>query len=117
DAAGNVRYVYNPRGYRTDYTYDALNQRRSVTEATNSPDSRTTYTDYDEAGHVLLSTDARGVATSYAYDALGRRTQIVQAFSVPSDIPNPTPEATTTLNYDVFDNVVQSIDPLTHTTS
>ena len=91
--------------YQTSYTYDALDNLRSVTQgaqtrsfaydslkrlrsATN-PESGTLTYSYDPNGNLQTRTDARGVVTTYNYDALNR----VTTRSYSND-PNQTPHVT-----------------------
>ncbi|MBZ5554968.1 MAG: hypothetical protein LAO21_19810, partial [Acidobacteriia bacterium] len=78
-------------GYPTNYTYDALDDLKTVmqggqtrsfsydslkrlTTATNPESGTVNYTSYDGNGNLLSKTDARGIITSYQYDALNRLT-------------------------------------------
>jgi RHS repeat-associated protein len=76
-------------GYRTSYSYDALDNLMSVTQGTQlsrtfaynslsqltdatNPESGHVVYDYDLSGNLWHKTDARLVTTTYGYDALNR---------------------------------------------
>jgi YD repeat-containing protein len=100
DALGRLTSAFEPNGIsatpslETDYTYDVLNDLRSVTQkggsgdtarvrgfvydgfgrltnATNPESGSIAYV-YDGNNNVVQKTDARGVSTNYTYDALNR---------------------------------------------
>lgn len=52
DLAGRVASTIDARGTKTTFTYDALGQRKIVTQAADSPLEGKTYTGYDKAGRV-----------------------------------------------------------------
>ncbi|WP_051338757.1 hypothetical protein [Sulfuricella denitrificans] len=102
DALNRLIYVgdaLNQISNPTSYTYDGLDQLKSVTiprrsvnpadittaytvnalgEATQqtSPDSGITNRTYDAAGNLKTATDARGITSNYTWDALNRLTSI-----------------------------------------
>lgn len=91
DALGRSTAVYeDPNGlnYQTSYTYDGLDNLRTVTQgvqtrtfvydslrrltsATNPESGTRSYT-YDNNGNLLTRQDARSITTTLAYDALNR---------------------------------------------
>jgi RHS repeat-associated protein len=99
DALGRMTDVYeDPSGanYHTVYTYDALDDLLTVTQAgqqngqqvtqtrtfgydslsrlksANNPESGTVSYTYDNDGNIHTKTDARGVVSTYSYDHLNR---------------------------------------------
>jgi RHS repeat-associated protein len=95
DALGRLTDVYeDPLGvnYHTAYTYDALGNLRTVTQATTqvtqtrtfvydslsrltsatNPESGTVSYTYDTDSNIQTKTDARGVVSTYSYDHLNR---------------------------------------------
>jgi len=136
-----TRYVYDQRGLETaeidavgtpvqrttTYSYDALGQRISQT---NANDHTTTYA-YDAVGNLIATTDALGGVTTdsynldnelisttdplsrvttYSYDVMGRRTGETDAVGTPV-------ERTTTTVYDAVGNVIETIDALGRVTT
>jgi RHS repeat-associated protein len=102
DALGRMTDVYeDPLGsnYHTAYTYDALGNLRTVTQATTqvtqtrtfiydslsrltsaaNPESGTVSYTYDDDSNIHTKTDARGVVTTYSYDHLNR--QIIATYA------------------------------------
>ncbi len=63
-----LRRQINPRGFPTDYVYDAAHRLTHVTDA----QAGVTHTAYDGMDHPLLVTDANNHTTEYRYDALYR---------------------------------------------
>jgi RHS repeat-associated protein len=95
DALGRLTQVVEVLGeggleYVTTYTYDVLDNLRTVTQgeqtrtfvydslshltATVNPESGTSSYQYDNNGNLSQKVDARSVTTTYAYDALNRAT-------------------------------------------
>ena len=80
DTNGNVSYVIDPRGKRTDFDYDERNRQieilaPSVTDyslATPASVRPRTFTQYDAAGRVWKVTSPRGDVTENEYDPAGR---------------------------------------------
>jgi len=70
DARDNLRSVTDPDNLTTNYTYDGLNNLTAL----SGPDTGASSYTYDAAGNRHTQTDARGVTTTYAYDALNRLT-------------------------------------------
>jgi RHS repeat-associated protein len=94
DAIGNVLSVTEAT-YTTKYLYDDLYRLVQVTDAKNQP---TGYT-YDKVGNLLEVTNAKGNKTSYQYNALGKTVQEV----------DPLGNAWT-FSYDAESNLVGSTD-------
>lgn len=65
--------MVDPKGNATEYVYNGYGDLIQVI----SPDTGTTYYDYDAAGNRIRQTDAKGQVTEYRYDALNRLTQII----------------------------------------
>jgi RHS repeat-associated protein len=72
DARNNLRSVTDPDSLVTGYTYDGLNNLTAL----QSPDTGSSSYTYDAAGNRLTQTDARGVTATSSYDALNRLTSI-----------------------------------------
>jgi YD repeat-containing protein len=98
---GNITSFTNPLGQIQNYTYDAMNNLQTISDALGNT---TTY-DYDLAGRITSTTDAEGNTTNYSYfnnnllanstDALGRVTQY---------------------SYDLFGKLLGVTDARNHTT-
>ena len=93
----------------TQFTYDALGQRLSETDAVGTAVARTTAVQYDAFGRVIRTTDGNGNVSTIAYDNLGR--QISQSQLVQGAM------RTTQTTYDAYDRVLTQTDALGHTTS
>ena len=72
DARDHLRSVTDPDGVVTGYTYDGLNNLTTL----SSPDTGSSVYTYDAAGNRKTQTDARSVTSTYSYDALNRLTGI-----------------------------------------
>src|SRR4029077_1680918 len=73
DADRNVASTKDPDGNATSYSYDAANQRTTVTRA----DGTILATDFNSDGTILDQKDGKGTAVqTYGYDALGRVTMV-----------------------------------------
>ncbi len=90
-------------GHTTEYTYDALNRVKRVTDkAVKGADGSTVnltvgYT-YDETGNQLTETSARGVVQTHTYDGANRRTSTVTSG------PGGPAITVSTTTYDLADN-------------
>lgn len=83
DANGNPAAVIDALGRRTEYAYDALDRRRSVT----FPDGSRTETSYDPDGNVVALRDNNGLLRILTADALGRTTHVlVDAADLPAGL-------------------------------
>jgi YD repeat-containing protein len=89
DAAGNLDStttgIASSASYAhpstTNYSYDAMNRRVTVTEAANDPSlTRTTTTTYDKMGGVIQVEDPTSTKTVTKRDILGREVQLIEAF-------------------------------------
>ena len=71
DVLDNLRTVLQggPGGQTRTFEYDALSRLKS---ASNPESGLTRYAKYDAAGNLTQRVDARGVQTDYGYDNLGR---------------------------------------------
>jgi YD repeat-containing protein len=94
DALGRLTNVIEPTGSSTTYSYDVLDNLRTVTQqgvsgdtarthnfvydslsrlvSASNPETGTIGYGYDANGNLTSKTDARGISTSYSYDALNR---------------------------------------------
>ena len=128
DAAGNLRYVTDPRAavagdatFTTWIFYDGLNRKTAVVNAMGAdwpvtavpevlPGSVTTnvtLSAYDAAGRLSAVTDALGRTTAYAYDTLGRKiAETAPAANGSSARP------VTRYAYDAGGNLTSVTDPL-----
>jgi RHS repeat-associated protein len=111
-ATESVTFGTTLHGYRTQYTYSALDDLLTVTQrvgtggtlqtrtfaydslkrltsATN-PESGTTSYAYDPNGNLLTKTDARNVVTTMVYDALGRPTSKTYSTTGTTALSTPT---------------------------
>lgn len=82
DARDNLTTVIDPKGLSTVYSYNGLDDLKTLT----SPDTGITSYDYDTAGNRTGQVDARGTATMYGYDVLNR----LISQSVPTAAQNVT---------------------------
>jgi RHS repeat-associated protein len=72
DAANQIKTVTDPRRLSTTYTVDGLGKQTRLV----SPDTGLTKATHDSLGNITSSTDARGVVSTYQYDAKNRLTSI-----------------------------------------
>ncbi|MBV8867310.1 MAG: RHS repeat protein, partial [Acidobacteriaceae bacterium] len=106
DARGRLTQVVEDPGssphlnYVTSYSYDALDDLRTVTQSgqsrsfsydgrglllsANNPESGAVTYSYDAAGNLATRTDNRSIKTSYSYDALNRLTQKTYSDGTPT---------------------------------
>lgn len=68
DGVGNKKYMYNNKGNKTEFRYDALNRLALQI----SPEGNTVGYDYDANGNKTIVTDGEHNETKYEYDALNR---------------------------------------------
>src|SRR5438270_8134326 len=68
DAAGNLAWTQDPRGYATTFGYDNRNRRTSLTDALN----QTTSWQYDATNNVIRETRADQSYRTMAYDSMNR---------------------------------------------
>jgi RHS repeat-associated protein len=101
DKGGNVDWMADERGYKTDYTYDGEGR---ITQ-TKLPDKTGTTTSlgvtdfaYDDAGERIWVRDGIGVVRKYTYDVRGR----LEKFQ--------DPRLTTTYTYNDNAQLRQSVD-------
>ena len=123
DASGNtIRYTYDernrltrvqyPKGVDDTFTYDALSQRTSVTDAIGT----VTY-QYDAASQLTRLTYPGNKTLTYQYDMAGRRVQMINpdggvthyAYNLASDLTSITdPQSLTTrYTYDAAGRLTQ----------
>ncbi|WP_298814483.1 RHS repeat-associated core domain-containing protein, partial [uncultured Chloroflexus sp.] len=96
DLAGNLRFVFDPRGrYVTEYQYDADMRLTRIIDAEGGV---TTFA-YDRVDNIVAVTDANGHTTTYRYDGLDR----------PVQITNPEGHAVRFV-YDQLNNLIQITD-------
>ncbi|MEM7790880.1 MAG: RHS repeat-associated core domain-containing protein [Verrucomicrobiota bacterium] len=112
DENGNQRFVTDPKGYVTEFIYDAYNRlTRTNHPATSEHGATNTQTVYDDLGRRVATIDEESRRTDYEYDALGRLTKVIQ--------PSPDgivarPE--TTYTYDEAGNRLTETDAEGNTT-
>lgn len=112
DVNGNIAYVIDARGNRTDYDYDERNRQTeslapSVTDyslAIPAAVRPRTFTQYDPAGRVLKITSPRGDVTENEYDPAGRVVRTTAALGQGE-------AAITRTTYDANGNVTAVRDP------
>ena len=75
DGVGNKRFVYDNKGNKTEFVYDALN--RLV--LTILPEGNTVETKYDKNGNKVEERDGRHYGNDYEYDALNRVSKVTDA--------------------------------------
>lgn len=75
DGVGNKQYVYDNKGNKNEYRYDALN--RLVLEI--FPEGNTVGYSYDENGNRTVIRDGKHNETKYEYDALNRLRKVIDA--------------------------------------
>jgi len=92
----NLASVTNPRGIRTDYTYDSKHNLASVRRAVGTPDESLTEYTYHPWGGVATVRDPLQKTTSFAYTA---RRQL-------QTVTPPLPAGATTYGYDAVDDHV-----------
>ncbi len=71
DVLGNLRFVIDTKGNRTEMQYDTLSRKKAMED----PDMGTWMYQYDAAGNLTRQTDAKGQNLYFQYDALNRRRQ------------------------------------------
>jgi RHS repeat-associated protein len=119
DAAGNRKTIKDGRNKTTAFTFDLLNRQLTMTD----PLSNTWAYAYDAAGNTITMTDALARATVTTYDLFNRPTKI--------DYPSPDPDVlftydgagqrtvmtdsvgTTTWNYDLLSRPITITQPFT----
>ena len=103
--AGSLTKSTNPRLYSTHYSYDALGNVKTTTDAKGAQTVRI----YDELGRVTKETSPLGLETSYTYDEHGNvLTQREQATGI---------NYLTQYEYDASDNLIKTTDPKGHVTN
>jgi RHS repeat-associated protein len=110
DAAGNVRYTVDPRGFVSQNIYDPYSElKKSISPATTQHASLTDTLYYDVAGENVADVDNEDRLTKHFFDKLGReiRTDLP---AVDAGVP-----AIQTF-YDPADNVIKTIDQQNNTT-
>jgi RHS repeat-associated protein len=107
DALDNLRSVTQGSQPPRSFNYDSLKRLRSAF----NPESGTMNYDYDANGNLLHKIDARNIVTTYEYDALGRVTSRSYA-----NEPIQTRTPTVSYSYDT-QGIAYSIGRLTAVTS
>ncbi|PDV97794.1 RHS repeat-associated core domain-containing protein [Candidatus Chloroploca asiatica] len=103
DLAGNLRFIYDPRGtYVTEHQYDADLRRVRTLDA----EGGTTSFGYDRVNNLIAVTDANGHTTTSAYDGLNRLVRIT----------NPEGHAVS-FAYDQLDNLIRLTDARSFTST
>ena len=75
DLHGNLTKITNPRGFTTQFEYDAAHRQTKVIDAENNTTSFT----YDKVGNLTAIADRNGNTTANKYDELNRVVSIVNA--------------------------------------
>lgn len=96
-----LRRQTNPRGFPTDYVYDAAHRLTDVIDAQDG----VTHTEYDHMDHPRFVTDANNHLTEYRYDALYRLTAVID--------PEGHTEA---YDYDAVGNQIRFVNARTYAT-
>ncbi len=105
DAAGQLRFVTNERGHRTEYRYDKAGRQTHVIDALGN----TTVTSYDNAGQRSSVTDAEDRTTKFEYDRAGRLIETVHPDETAgNDGDNPR----TRVDYDAAGQKIAAIDEM-----
>jgi RHS repeat-associated protein len=108
DEIGNQTSHFIPHENKLISTiYDFHNQSVQITEV-NADEEYSLYNSYDILGRKISSSDRYGNATHYEYDAFSRLTKIIhpQVLDENGQITCPT----FTYAYDIFGNVLKTID-------
>lgn len=104
DAAGNVAYVIDPLGRRTDYDYDALGK---LLTAYGPDDTLLTDNYYDTRNLLATTFNALGFQTDYNYDAASRPDHVLdplgRSLHYGYDANGRRTTVTTALNYTTTD--------------
>lgn len=119
DLAGNLRFIYDPRGsYVTEHRYDAAHRRILTID---NEGGQTVY-DYDRVNNLTGVTDGNDHQTTFVYDGLNRQTAITNpeghAVQFAYDRLGNTLVITdargylTTFTYDGMNRVVLMVDAL-----
>ncbi|WP_218943559.1 hypothetical protein [Exilibacterium tricleocarpae] len=106
DAADRLLSLTDGVGNITAYTYDAVGNRTSVTEAANSQPRLTTFT-YDLANRVLETSTPEGGVSRNSYDQTGNR---VAEARLQSDDGTTQVWSTTTFEYDGNARLTAQVD-------
>ncbi len=98
DVLGNLRYVTDAKGNKTEMRYNTLGQKNYM----DDPDMGTwTYT-YDANGNLLSQTDAKGKVITFTYDPISRVT--LKNYPTGTDVSytyDVKPDTSTTTTYPV----------------
>lgn len=126
DAAGRLTSTTDGAGKTTTYQYDGSD---NLTTVTDPPGQTTTYT-YDCHHNKLTKTDAKGNTTYYEYDNNGNLAKVRNVVGAvyyettyrydDEDRLKYFTDAngnTTTYNYDAKGRLIETVDPLGHTTA
>jgi RHS repeat-associated protein len=126
DAAGNVRYVTDPRGNTVETRYDDQGRPTTVVyPATDEHPVTQSVTHYDLLGRRIEAIDQEGKVTRYRYDALGRLIEVrqyIDAAAAPGDADfslssSDARIAITRYTYDELGNQQTQTDALGRTTT
>lgn len=119
DAAGNLRFVFDPRGgYVTEYQYDKVNRRILTIDNENGE----TEFEYDKVGNLTAVIDANNHTTTFVYDGLNRQVEVVNpethsvqySYDRLSNLRVLTDGrgSITTFQYDGMNRVILSVDAM-----
>jgi RHS repeat-associated protein len=108
-AKGQIDTLANPRGFITDYDYDALGRLINVTYAKGTSDEAIERMDYYANGTVQYLIDANGNRTDYEYDSMNRPRFVTGPD--PDGSGGPLGRPVTEYRYDPAGNLEFVIDP------
>ncbi|MBI5409064.1 MAG: RHS repeat protein, partial [Nitrospirae bacterium] len=100
----NVTSITDANGNVTIMTYDARGNMLTRTEASGTPQQRTTTYTYNEFGQVLTGTDNDGNITSHTYDTSGNMLTKTEAYGTIN-------ERTTAYTYNAYGQIPTTTDP------
>jgi|GEM_PF-1971026 len=99
DASDNLSWTIDPRGHRTDYSYDVLNRKTEERYLVTGVQHSRLYS-YDAMGRLKAVKNERGQVSSTKYDA---RSQVTKKI-------NPLNQTTVVYTYDANGNVATVTD-------
>lgn len=100
DSNRNLTAKIDSYGTRTEYTYDAMGNKKKELFAVGTTDERSVQYDYDFNNRKTADIDGLGKRTTYAYDKLGNRIKVTNALGKASRF-----------YYDATNNLTTVLDP------